>query len=157
MLPEWLLLSPVATVFVLLVALSMTFLTSLTNRLLTNKKQLDTWRREVAAWNADFSKARRTNDKKLLAKVQRQQPHIMKIQSKIAWQSVKVTLIFLIPLIIIWQVLVGFYRDTTIARLPWLIAGEPLPMNIILWYLLCSITFSTLFSRLFGLGIGATD
>ncbi len=154
MLPE-LLPAPASTIFILCLALLITFFMSLTNRLLTNREQLNAWRREVSAWTTNFNKARRSGDKKLLAKVQKQQPRIMKLQSKMLWQSMKVSIIFFVPIILLWQFLIGFYGATVIAYLPWF--DGPLEMGIVWWYPLCSLTSGILFSRLFGLGMGEVE
>jgi uncharacterized membrane protein (DUF106 family) len=154
---DWLFMqqAPGATIAAILVAIGLTFVTSLANRLLTNKEQRDAWRREISAWNEEFKKARKSGDKKLLAKVQKQQPRIMKIQSKMAWQSMKVSLIFFVPILLLWQFLIGYYGGEVIAHLPWF--GEPLQLTIVWWYPLCSLTCGVLFSHLFGLGMGATE
>jgi uncharacterized membrane protein (DUF106 family) len=144
-----------ATIAVLLLGIGLTFVTSLANRLLTNKEQRDAWRREISAWNDEFKKARKSGDKKLLAKAQKQQPRIMKLQSKMAWQSMKVSLIFFVPILLLWQFLIGYYGGGAIAHLPWLDGSLQLP--IVWWYPLCSLTSGVLFSHLFGLGMGATE
>lgn len=154
---EWLLAAEGsgATIAALLVAIGLTFVTSLANKLLTNKEQRDAWRREISAWNDEFKKARKSGDKKLLAKVQKQQPRIMKIQSKMAWQSMKVSLIFFVPILLLWQFLIGYYDGAVIAHLPWF--GGTLQLTIVWWYPLCSLTCGVIFSHLFGLGMGATE
>ena len=144
-----------ATIAALLVAIGLTFVTSLANRLLTNKEQREAWRREISAWNEEFKKARKSGDKKLLAKVQKQQPRIMKLQSKMAWQSMKVSLIFFVPILLLWQFLIGYYGGGVIAHLPWF--DGTLQLTIVWWYPLCSLTCGVLFSHLFGLGMGATE
>jgi len=134
------------------------FITSLANRLLINREQLNAWRREVQEWTSDFNKARRTDDKKLLAKVQKKQPRIMQIQKKMAWQSMKVFPISTIVVLVVWWlILIPTYGQITVAYLPWF--DGDLPLNLFLWYLLCSFLLGTLFSRAFGLamGMGATE
>ena len=144
-----------ATIAVLLLGIGLTFLTSLANRFLTNREQINAWRREVSAWNAEFKKARKSGDKKLLAKVQKQQSRIMKIQSKMAWKQMRVSLIFFVPILLLWQLLINHYQNAMLAQLPWF--GGMLPLTIVWWYPLCSLTAGILFSRLFGLGMGATE
>jgi len=144
-----------ATIAILLLGIGLTFVTSLANRLLTNREQINAWRREVSAWNAEFKKARKSGEKKLLAKVQKQQSRIMKIQSKMAWKQMRVSLIFFVPILLLWQFLIGYYGPTVLAHLPWF--GGTLQMTVVWWYPLCSLTSGILFSRLFGLGMGATE
>ncbi|MFQ6068119.1 MAG: EMC3/TMCO1 family protein [Candidatus Bathyarchaeia archaeon] len=150
---DWLLMpqAPAATIFVLLLCVLLTFLTSLTNRLFTNPEQLRAWRKEIKDWTDAFKEAQRSKDKKKLAKVEKQKARIMKLQQKMSWQSMKVSLLFFIPFIIMWQVLWGIYREP-VAFLP----GFG-PLSIVLWYLLCSLFFSTLFSRAFRVGMGAME
>lgn len=157
---DWLLMpqAPGATVFIMLLSMLFTFLTSLANRLLIDQEQMNAWRREVSAWNKDFKEARKTGDKKLMAKAMKRQPQIMKIQSKMTWQSMKVSLIFMIPFFIIWQVLISTYGVHPIAYFPGVGTNLPLPLfgqSLLWWYMLCSMSFGIIFSRLLGVGVGA--
>ena len=154
-LPEVLSQIPYSTIFILLLSMSLSFLTALANRLLTNREQLNAWRKEIARWNEDFRKARRSGDKKLLQKVERKKRYILQLQSKMMWQSMKVSLIFMVPFILIWQLLIGFYGNTTVAYIPWIDGLWEMPL--FWWYLLCSFTFGTLISKALGITMGATE
>jgi uncharacterized membrane protein (DUF106 family) len=145
---------PVSTIFLFLLAALISLLTSLTNRVLNDPEKSKAWRREVSEWNREFQAARREGDKKKLEKVTKKQKQIMQLQSKMTWQSMKVTLIFFVPLIIIWQVLGGFYYGRNIAYLPGVGANLPLPIfsgSLIWWYLICSMLFGIIFSHLLGI------
>lgn len=148
---DWLLApqAPAATIFIIALCIALTFLTSLVNRLLTNPEKMRAWRKEIKDWTSEFKEAQRNKDKKKLAKVEKQKAKIMKLQQKMSWQSMKISLLFFVPFILMWQVLWGIYQGP-IAFLP----GFG-PLSIVYWYLLCSLFFSTLFSRIFGVGIGA--
>ncbi len=148
---DWLLSpqAPGATIFILLLAIILTIITTGVNRLLTNPAQLREWRKEIKEWTDEFREAQKVKDKKKLAKVEKQKDRIMKLQQKMSWQSMKVSLLFFIPFFIIWQVLWSIYREP-VAFLP----GFGL-LSIVFWYLLCSLFFSTLFARIFGVGLGA--
>lgn len=154
---DWLLTpsAPGAAIGVILISMGISFLTSSANRLLTNREQLNAWRQEISQWTSDFNEARRSGDKKLMAKVKRQQPRITQLQSKMMWQSMKVSLLFMIPFFIIWQLLIGFYGGNIVAYLPWF--GGEWGLQIFYWYLICSFFFSTLFSRVFGLAFVGTE
>ncbi|MFQ5758541.1 MAG: EMC3/TMCO1 family protein [Candidatus Bathyarchaeia archaeon] len=150
------------SISILLISMLVSFITSLANRLLINREQLNAWRREVKEWTSEFNKARRADDKKLLAQVQKQQPRIMQIQKKMAWQSMKVFPISTVVVLVVWWlVLIPTYGQITVAYLPWNLpwfGGEEFLLNLFYWYLLCSFLFGALFSRAFGLamGMGAT-
>jgi len=151
---------PVSTIFIMFLSMALSLVTSLANRLLTNQDQLRAWRREVAEWTADFNKARKTGDKKLLAKVKKLQPQITKIQSKMMWQSMKVSFIFMIPFILLWSLFLTptYYNVSAVAYIPDILSSDGgvswLPLPFFWWYLLCSFLFGTLFARILGLAVG---
>ena len=150
---DWLLSpqAPGATIFILLICIFMTSLTSGVNRLFSKPEQLRAWRKEVKEWTDQFRDASRKKDQKRLDKLGKQKSRIMKLQQKMSWQSMKVSLLFFIPFIILWQVLWSIYSEP-VAFLP----GFG-PLTIILWYLVCSLFFNSLFSRALGVGLGAAD
>ncbi|MGB9134479.1 MAG: EMC3/TMCO1 family protein [Candidatus Bathyarchaeia archaeon] len=148
---DWLLSPqpPVATIFVLILALSLTFITTAVNRLLTHPEQLRQWREEIKTWTSEYKEAYKSKDKKKLAQAEKQKKRVMQLQQKMSWQSMKVSLLFFVPLLIVWQFLIGVYKGP-VAFLPGMGA-----IPIVLWYLLCSVFFSTLLSKIFGVGLGA--
>ena len=211
MIPEWLSSPPASTVFILCICALLQFAISLVNSRLTDKEQLRAWRRDIAAFNKLRMEAMRSQDKKLLAKVRKQQPRIAKLQAKMFQQSMKNSAIFMGPFLLIWSYLTGmiyfwqlfmffiflfmglyftgrfpirkllaafvlvtlplfgwlyftgkfplwelfespFVGGNPIAFLPWF-DGE-LQLDLFLWYLICSLLFGALFSRVFGLGMG---
>lgn len=140
--------------FITALAFAVSFATSLTNRFLTNREQLRAWNKEIREWRAESMKATRTGDKKLMAKVKKQERHVMQLQSKMTIQSMKTSALWFIPLMLMWYVLLPRIVpiNEIIAYIPW-ISGE-FPLNVFLWYLLCSFLAGALFTRLFGLGLG---
>lgn len=148
---------PYSTIFILALAATISLLTSLANRILTNPEQSKAWRKEISQWNSELRKAQKENDKKRVEKLTRKQKQIMQLQSKMMWQSTKVMLLFIVPLFLIWQFLGGFYTQPEgpipVAYLPGV--GPVLPFlnmsSLFWWYLLSSFLFGTVFSRLFGL------
>lgn len=156
MIPDFLLEIPFSTIFILLLAATIGLLTSLVNRLLTDPEKSKAWRKEAAEWNTALRKAQRSGDKKRIEKLMKKQQYILQLQSKMAWQSIKVTLIIIAPLFIMWQILGGSYGLIPIAYFPGVGSTLPLPLlgnmsSLYWWYLLCSFLSSTMFSHLFGL------
>ena len=152
---ELITVTPYSTLFILSLSSFISFITSLTNRLLTNREQMKAWNQEIAAWRADSIKAKRTGDKKLKSKIDRQQKHIMQIQSKMTWQSMKTTFVWIIPLMLLWVVfLTPTYENAgPVAYLPGI--DEVWGIPFFYWYLLCSFTAGTLINRALGLSLGA--
>jgi len=154
---EWLTVIPNSTFFILLVSFAISFATSLSNRLLTNREQLRAWNKEIAQWRADTMKATRSGDKKLLAKVKKQERHMMQLQSKIMWQSTKTTFLWFVPLLLIWYLFLGpvFGPIEAVAYLPGLFGNVPTPLPLFWWYMLTSFLSGTLLQRVLGLSLGA--
>lgn len=172
MIPDWLATIPASTIFILCLSILMAFLTTFINRRLISKEQLaqvKAWQREISAWTSEFNRARRTGDKKLLRKVQKQEKRIKQLQMKVAsqsLQSMKTFPIFMVLFILIWLPLTGrllywqifdapFSGGETVAYLPWF--DGPMPLNLFSWYMICSFAAGILISRVFGVGMGATE
>ena len=154
MFPEWLLTSPSSTFFTIVLALTVSLATNLLNRKFVDREQMMAWQSEIKRWNTDRNLAKKTGDKKLSAKVKKQQPRILQMQSKMTSQQMKTSLITFVPLIIMWQVLMGFFQATPVARLPGVYIGELIELPFFYWYIICSFFMSTLLSRIFGTPMG---
>jgi len=145
---------PYSTLFILGIAALISLLTTLVNRLVSNPQKSKEQRKEVTEWNKELREAQRAKDKKTIEKLMKKQQYIMKMQTKMMWNSMKVSLLFIVPLLLMWQVLGGFYSGQDIAIFPGVGANLPLPMfsaSLIWWYLLCSLFFGTTFAHVFGL------
>jgi uncharacterized membrane protein (DUF106 family) len=153
-LPDVLQTIPYATLFIFGLAALVSLLTTSVNRLLTNPEQAKSARKEISEWNRELRQAQRDKDKKVVEKLMKKQQHIMQLQSKMLWQSMKVSLLFLVPLFLMWSVLGPFYSGHAIAYLPGVGANLPLPIfssSLIWWYLLCSILCGTVLSHVLGM------
>lgn len=147
---------PYSTLFLFALSAAISLLTTLANRFLSNPEQAKAVRKEVGEWNKELREAQRSKDKKTVDKLMKKQQYIMKLQSKMMWQSMKVSLLFLIPLLIMWQLLGGFFSGVTMAIFPGLGPDISLPLGITLgslfwWYLLSSFLCGTVFSHAFGI------
>lgn len=151
---------PFSTMFILLIATSISFLTSLANRLLSNPEKMKASKKEVDEWNKQIRKAQKSGDAKRVETLMKKQKYILQLQSKMTWQQTKVMLLFFVPLIIIWQVLGGFYtingQPIPLAYFPGIGPEIRLPLlgvipSLFWWYLLCSFFVGQIFTKLFGL------
>ena len=89
----------------------------------------------------------------------------MKVASQ-QFRGMKTFPLFMLLFILIWLPLTGkllywqlfdapFTGAETVAYLPWF--GEPMPLNLFSWYVVCSFAAGILISRVFGLGMEATE
>ena len=167
---------PYVTIIVLFVSITMSFASSLINSRFMPKEhrqKVKALQRKISALKKEKSenmkKAKSTGDKKLLRKAQKQEKHLLKLQSQALSLSSKQMRVFPITMavfFIVWLLLTGnllffnlfdspFYEPAIpVAYLPWL--DGVMSLNLFNWYFICSILFSILFSRIFGL-TGGTD
>jgi uncharacterized membrane protein (DUF106 family) len=166
---------PIITIVILFVSIAMSFLSSFINSRFMPKEHREkvrTLQRKIAALtkqkNENMKKAKSTDDKKLLRKAQKQEKQLLQLQSQalsLSSKQIRVLPITMAVFFIVWLLLTGnllffnlfdspFIGPDPVAYLPWL--GGVLPLSLFYWYLICSLLFGTLFSRIFGL-TGGTD
>jgi uncharacterized membrane protein (DUF106 family) len=166
---------PIVTIVVLFVSLAMSFLSSLINIKFVPKEhreKVKAMQRKISALtkekNENMKKAKSEGDKKLLRKAQKQEKRLLQLQTQaLSLQSrqMRVIPITMVVFFVVWLLLTGnvlvfnlfespFIGPNPVAYLPWL--NGVMPLNLFSWYFICSILFSTLFSRIFGL-TGGTD
>ncbi len=102
---------PLSAIFIMLVSMSITLITNLTSRKVTDLRRLNRYQAEVKQYQEMQKEAERTQNEKLLRKVRRRKAYIERIQREMLTQRCKPSLIFIIPFLIMFQVLRGFYFD----------------------------------------------
>jgi uncharacterized membrane protein (DUF106 family) len=166
---------PYVTIIILFVSVAMSLASSLINSRFMPKEhrqKVKALQHKISALkkakDENMKKAKSTGDKKLLRKAQKQEKHLLQLQSQalsLSSKQFRVMPITMALFIIVWLLLTGnvlgfrlfdspFIGPDPVAYLPWL--GGVLPLSLFYWYLICSFLFGTLFSRIFGL-TGGTD
>jgi len=143
---------PESTFLILGIALGLSLISNAANRFLVDIEKMKSITKEVNAWRKELDRAKKTNDKKLMDKVMKKQQAIMQLQSKMSWDRMKISILFLAPFWLVWAVLSGFFGQVIVAvspfTFPWLL-GEKLPFYS--WYILCSFAAGLPFSRILGI------
>ena len=144
-------LMPTSTLFILGLSVAISLITTISNRMVIDLNEYRRQMMESSRIRRELMKAMRSGNKRQIDRMQRQQQAMMKDQQKMMSDRMKTMLFFFIPFILFWQVLRGFFGDTTVAYMPivtpW-IGKELLVSN---WYFFCSISTSIVISRLLGL------
>jgi len=145
------LLSPVVSI--LLISMIVSFLTSLANRLLVNREQIEAWRQELMKWQTELRKATRSGDKKLVAKIRKKERRMMQLQSKVFMHSMRAWPVSMGVVLVVWYLLlIPLYSGIeAVAIVPGIDGEFRLPM--FWWYLMCSLLFGTVFSRVLGITV----
>ena len=142
---------PLATLVVMLTALTISFLNMGINRLLITRicgwEEYKMMRKETSEYQSQLMQAMRANDTKRVEKLKKKETQIRNMQSKM----MKPTLI-LFPIsmsyIVIWYLfLIPTFGANAVAVVPGL---APTGIPVIYWYMICSFFFGTLASRIVG-------
>ena len=141
---------PASTLFTLMIAGVLALMTNAANRFLVDVKRAAAVTKEVNAWRKEFDKARKSDNKKLLAQLTKKQQAMMKLQSKVAFDRMKVSFVFIIPFWLVWIVLSGSFGSTVVAHSPIAIPFAGASLGFFYWYLICSFAVSLPLSRILG-------
>lgn len=139
----------IQTIEIMLLCMAIAFANSSLNRFLITRfigwEQYKAMQKEINEYRSQMTRALRTNDKKLLEKLKKKEPQILNMQKKMAKpQMILFALSF--SYILIWFVIPLYITANPIAYIPGF-GGIP----VVWWYLICSLFFGTLSSRLLGI------
>jgi uncharacterized membrane protein (DUF106 family) len=148
---------PLATVVIMLIAVTVSFLNMVINRLLITRmcgwKEYQVMRKETSEYRSRLMKAMRANDKKLVEKLKKKESQINNMQQKMMKPQM-----ILLPIsfsyIIIWYLfLIPTFGANTVAYIPGIAPGvlyAEAGIPVFIWYMICSFFFGTLASRIVG-------
>ena len=95
--------------------------------------------------------ATRSGTQRRIAKAQRKQQDLMAQQSKVSMDRMKGSMLFTLPMLLIWPSFGRFFGDTIVAYFPFNFPWIPMEFTFVQWYLMCSFSFNILLNRAFGL------
>jgi uncharacterized membrane protein (DUF106 family) len=142
---------PIATLTIMVIAVAISFLNMGINRLLITRlcgwEEYKVMRKETSEYQSQLMQAMRANDTKRVAKLKKKETQIRSMQSKMMKPQM-VLLPISFSYIIIWYVfLIPTFGANAVAIVPGLAAtGIP----VIYWYMICSLFFGTIASRIAG-------
>src|SRR5512136_359954 len=148
---DFLKIPPMATYAILIIAVGLGLLTSFVNAKLTDLKAYRKMMLDSARAQHQMMEAAKSGNQRAIDKAQKKQQEVMSQQSKMSMDRMKISLFFMIPFLLIWQLLGSFFGNTIIAYFPFEFPFIPLELSVANWYLLCSFASSVIISRLLGL------
>ncbi|MGQ4911398.1 MAG: EMC3/TMCO1 family protein [Candidatus Thorarchaeota archaeon] len=159
---------PYAALFIMVVSVSISTTSNLAMRKFSDMRRLQRYQTEIKQFREMEKEAQRTQNEKLLRKVKRRKAYIDKIQRDQLGARCKPSLIFMIPFMVIFSVLRGFYSeagaDLIVAVLPFNahyllpfldgMLGTPVPggFGMTYWgfYFLVGLGLSSILQRIMG-------
>lgn len=142
---------PVATYFILILSTALSFVTSAVN---VKMMDLNAYRKmmlDSARVQHQLMEAMKSGNQRAIDKAQKKQSEVMGQQSKMSMDRLKISLFFMIPFLLIWQLLGSFFGNVIIAYFPFEAPLIPSNLSVANWYLICSFASSIVISRLLGL------
>ncbi len=151
MILEWLLDGmPGGTIFVLLIAMIISFINAGIYRLLIGKligwKEYKRLQKELKKLQTEFRQILRTKDQKAIEKFEKKRKRMLQIQMKVMKPQTYMFGLSFIYILVWWFFLIPIYGMEILAVVPGITQ-----LSVVWWYFLCSALFGTLSYRLFGI------
>jgi uncharacterized membrane protein (DUF106 family) len=148
---------PLATLIVLLVAVAVSFLNMVVNRLLITRmcgwEEYKVMRKETSEYQSQLMQAMRANDTKRVEKLKKKESQIRNMQSKMMKPTMILFPISMIYIVIWYLFLIPTFTDKAVAIIPGIVlnmTAVPNGIPVFVWYMICSFFFGTLASRVIG-------
>jgi len=144
---------PVATLLIFFVNLALATGISLAEKKLVDVEEMKRVMKRVKEWNQKYREALKKKDQRALEKLLREQREISMIQFKFMSRR----MVFSVPSIIVFWVLLYAYDGATVARLPFYIPFQVAyvssgnSLNFISWFILTSLVLYSVVQKLLGI------
>jgi len=106
---------------------------------------------ESARARKELMNATRSGNQRRIDKAQKRQNELMQKQSKMSMERMRSSMLFTIPMLLIWPSLGKFFGKTIVAFFPIDFPYIPREFTFIHWYILCSFSMNVILNRVFGL------
>ncbi|MEM2210702.1 MAG: EMC3/TMCO1 family protein [Nitrososphaerales archaeon] len=159
------LINIIHTLLITSVAISLVLISNIVTRLFVDIERERRVRKEVMEYQKAMRQAIMSGDEAKLAKLKRKEKQMRDLQMKVSFGRMKVMLIFWIPFIIVYYLLVNYVGGMGVPvaispiYIPFItmmvtIDSITIPsLNLFWWYFISSISFSTIISKLIGTSI----
>lgn len=131
-----------------------TLLATVTSFIGVRSLDLETYKRlmvESSKARKEVMDATRNGNQRRIEKAQRRQQDLMAQQSKVSMDRMKGSMLFTLPMLLIWPSFGRFFGDTIVAYFPFNFPWIPREFTFVQWYLMCSFSFNIILNRMFGL------
>lgn len=141
-----------AAFLVLLISILFSFLVTMLTRRMVDWEKVRRIRREVASWQAELREAQRRKDMKKVHKMITEQGRILSLQGEMMRESLRPTLVYLFPWLLLWALLSRLYVGWVMVWLPFSLPlpffGEWSSCGFVGWLFITYFVFSHLWRRL---------
>ncbi|MGC8816580.1 MAG: EMC3/TMCO1 family protein [Candidatus Hadarchaeum sp.] len=141
------------SIFVILgISLAVSFFVTLITKKMVNWELVKQNKEKIAAFQKEYREAMKKRDMKLVHKLQLQQPEINKLMMQNTSQTMKPSIIYMIPLFVLWVALNHFFKGWVVAWLPFVRIDLPFIGPLVVfgvgwWYFITYLGFSQIFRK----------
>ncbi len=134
------------------IGLTVSLLVTLLNKRMVNWNLVRENKAKISEFQKELREARNKKDTKQIHKLQQRQSEIVKLQGSMFKQTLKPTIIYLIPLLLLWTFLLNIYSGWVVAWLPFSIDlpvfGRIVVFGVGWWYFITYLGFSQIFRKI---------
>ncbi|MEM4188124.1 MAG: EMC3/TMCO1 family protein [Candidatus Hadarchaeum sp.] len=149
-------LSPIFeySLFIILgISVAVSFIVNIITKKMVNWELVKQNKEKIAAFQKEYREAMKRRDMKLVHKLQLQQPEINKLMMQNTSQTLKPSIIYMIPLFILWITLSGYFKGWVVAWLPFIRIDLPFIGPLVVfgvgwWYFITYLGFSQIFRKI---------
>ena len=143
---------PASTLFLMALAFVVSAITTYVSKRSMNVEEYRKSVEESSHAQQELMAAARSGNQRRIQKAQQRQKKSQQAQMKNSNAQMKTNLYTMIPIVIMWRILGGFYGPSTgVAWMPFNPILFGIKLNYATWYVICSVTASIIMRRLFGL------
>ncbi|MQY82396.1 DUF106 domain-containing protein [archaeon] len=144
---------PTSTIFLMVLAFVISAITTYITKRSMNVEEYRKSMEESSHAQQELMAAMKGGNQRRIQKAQQRQKEAQQIQMKHSSLQTKSTMYTMIPIMIMWWILGGFYgKSVGVAWMPFdPILWKGRKLNYATWYIICSFTASLIMRRLFGI------
>lgn len=142
------------SLFVILgISVAVSFFVNLITKKMVNWELVKQNKEKIAAFQKEYREAMKKRDMKLVHKLQLQQPEINKLMMQNTSQTLKPSIVYMIPLFVLWIAMSGYFKGWVVAWLPFIRIDLPFIGPLVVfgvgwWYFITYLGFSQIFRKI---------
>ncbi|MEM2878595.1 MAG: EMC3/TMCO1 family protein [Candidatus Hadarchaeales archaeon] len=138
---------------ILAISIIISLLVTLLNRKMVNWNLVREAKAKLREFQEQYKEASRKKNLKLMHQLQQKQAEVMRLQGDVVKQTMKPTLIYMLPLMMVWVLLMGTYSGWVVAWLPFgridiPFLGPVVAFGVGWWYFITYLGFSQVFRKI---------
>lgn len=141
------------SIFIVLgIGVTAAFFVNLVSKRMVNWDMVKQNKAKIAEYYKEYREAQKKRDMKQIHKIQQRQSEIMNLQKTNTSQNMKPTIIYFVPLLLLWMSLGGIFRGWVVAWLPFARIDIPFIGPVVVfgvgwWYFLTYLGFSQILRK----------